>query len=110
MIEYIHGTLGEEIRFIAGSYCFAEEKCLPFNNKNVLYTVGFATVDNSCCGTGGCRFIRIAGYVESWKERKNESGLPISMIAPIVAEEEQKEIRNLLNSHYPYSQIYFDNV
>ncbi len=110
MIEYTHGTLGEEVRFIAGSYYFSEEECLLFRDKNVLYTVGIATVDNSCCGTGGCRFIRVAGYVVSWKDSHNESGLPISMVDPIVTEEEQKEIKRLLDSHYPYSQIYFDNV
>ncbi len=110
MIEYIHGVLEEEVRFIAGSYCFTEEECLRFNGKNVLYTVGIATIDNSCCGTGGCRFIRVAGYVILWKERINESGLPISTVDPIVKEEEQKEIKNLLDSLYRHSQIYFDNV
>ena len=110
MIEYIHGALEEEVRFIAGSYYFAEEECLLFKDRNVLYAVGIATVDNSCCGTGGCRFIRVAGYVISWKEMKNGSGFPISMVDPIVTEEEQKEIKDLLICRYPHSQIYFDNV
>ncbi|HEU20401.1 MAG TPA: hypothetical protein ENO00_13665 [Deltaproteobacteria bacterium] len=110
MNEYLHGTLEEEVRFIAGSYYLSEEECLVFKDRTVLYTVGIATVDNACCGIGGCRFIRVAGYVVSWKERTDESGLPISMVDPILKEDEQRAIKNLLDSHYPHSQIYFDNV
>lgn len=108
MVDYLHEPLEEEVRFIAGSYAVTDEGCLPFRGRHVVFTVGIATVDNACCGAGGCRFIRVAGYVLSWKERKNESGIPISTVAPIASEEERSDIATLLGSEYPHSQIYFD--
>jgi hypothetical protein len=109
MAEYFHEPLDEEVRFISGSYAMTDEGCLPFRGRNVLYRVGIATVDNACCGTGGCRFIRVAGYVLSWKERINESSVPISTVEPIVTEGDRRDIAELLSREYPHSQIYFDN-
>jgi hypothetical protein len=109
MVDYLHEPLEEEVRFISGSYAMTDEGCLPFRGRNVLYRVGIATLDNSCCGTGGCFFIRVAGYVLSWKERNNESGIPVSTVEPIVTDTDRKEIAEQLIRDYPHSQIYFDN-
>jgi hypothetical protein len=109
MIEYTHEELDKEVQFIAGNYRFIEENRLTYKGRDIVYAVGVAVVDNSCCGVSGCRFIRVPGYVISWKNTTDGSNLPVSTIEPIKDEEERKGIKNLLDKEYPHSQISFDN-
>ncbi|MBN2516286.1 MAG: hypothetical protein JXC33_09690 [Deltaproteobacteria bacterium] len=109
MTEYTHEELDKEVQFIAGNYRFIEEDRLPYKGRDIVYVVGVAVVDNSCCGTGGCRFIRVPGYVVSWKATTDGSNLPVSTIEPIKDEEERKDIKNLLDREYQHTQIFFDD-
>ena len=56
---------------------------------------------------GGCIFIDIPGYLLSWKHGKDESGLDVSEVEPIVDPEEKSEIAKILESSYPLAQIRF---
>ncbi|MFB3925361.1 MAG: hypothetical protein ACE14T_04845 [Syntrophales bacterium] len=107
MISYVHEDLETEVRTISGHYRFTEEKRLSFRGREVVYKVGFAVIDNSCCGTGGCRFLVIPGYVVSWKNGKSDTGLSVSEVEPITSEEERAGIRETLEKEYPFSQIDF---
>jgi len=51
--EYTH-ELNKEIRSISGGYELEMEGELEIYGKEVLYVVGNAVVDSSCCGMGGC--------------------------------------------------------
>ena len=107
MEEYIHEDLSEEVRSISGYYRYFEEGTLPFNGRDVLYLAGIGIVDNSCCGAGGFPFVRVPGYVVSWKDKKDEAGRAISTVEPITDEADRKEIQRLLDIRHPYSQISF---
>ncbi|MBN2538657.1 MAG: hypothetical protein JXB09_01255 [Deltaproteobacteria bacterium] len=107
MIEHIHEELHTEVRSISGYYLYTEEGLLPFKGREVLYLSGIGVIDNSCCGVGGCSFVRIPGYIVSWKDTKDDSGRSISRIEPITEEGDKEAIKNLLGSKYPDSQISF---
>ena len=107
MPQYLHQEPGTEVRFIAGQYTIVEEQRLASRGREVLYVVGIAAVESTCCGTQGCRFVNIPGYVVAWKTRLSESGMLISIVEPIVGEAEQSEIREMLDRRFPYSQILF---
>lgn len=107
MEDYVHQTIGEEVRFIAGHYKIVEEGCLTHGGREFLYWMGIATVDNACCGTTGCRFLLIPGYIHSWKTKANPQGKPVSEVDPIVDEQKQATIRAFLEACYPYAQINF---
>ena len=107
MPEYLHQAQGTEVRFIAGHYTIVEEQRLASCGREVLYVVGIAAVASTCCGTQGCRFVNIPGYVVAWKARLSESGMPISIVEPVEGEAEQAEIREILDCRFPYSQILF---
>jgi hypothetical protein len=110
MVEYVHQELGTEVRSISGYYTIQEEGGLSYRDREVLYVVGGAVVDNSCCGSGGCRFIHIPGYVVSRKSRENEEGLSVSDVVPIYSADERAEIQKILDAAYPQSQIIFLNA
>jgi hypothetical protein len=107
MPEYLHQEPGTEVRFIAGYYTIVEEQRLAFHSREVLYVVGIAVVGSTCCGTQGCRFINIPGYIVAWKNRLSESGMPVSVVEPVECETEQCEIRETLDRRFPHSQILF---
>jgi hypothetical protein len=107
MPEYQHQEPGTEVRFIAGHYTIVEEQRIAHRGRELLVFVGIATVESTCCGTQGCRFLNVPGYIISWKHSMNENGLPVSEVEPIENKREQADIRQLLNHQFPYSQILF---
>jgi hypothetical protein len=105
--EYLHQEPGTEVRFIAGHYTIVEEGRIARGGRELVYVVGIAEVGSSCCGTQGCRFVNIPGYVVAWKHRLSESSIPVSLVDPVESETEQTEIRRILERLYPHSQILF---
>ena len=74
----------------------------------MLYLVGKAGIEASCCGTGGCAFIKVPGYIRAWKRGRNETGRPVSEVERIEAQDQQREIQDLLKEKHPgFSQIEF---
>ena len=49
----------------------------------MLYLVGYAVVDNSCCGVGGMAYALVPGFVLDWKSKTNDDGLAISLVEPV---------------------------
>ncbi|MGE5254381.1 MAG: hypothetical protein ACM3N7_10485 [Planctomycetaceae bacterium] len=108
IFEYVHPELNQKVDFFGGGYFFVEEGRLNHRGKEVLYLVGKAAIESSCCGTGGSAFIKVPGYIRAWKKGRNETGRPVSEVERIEAREEQREIRGLLGESYPdFSQIEF---
>ena len=107
MPEYLHQEPGTEVRFIAGHYAIVEERRIAHRGRDLLLVVGIAVVGSTCCGAQGCRFLNVPGYVVDWKHRLTENGLPVSEVEPVEDEKEQAEIRQILESQFPYSQILF---
>ncbi|MRR16999.1 MAG: hypothetical protein EG826_11145 [Deltaproteobacteria bacterium] len=110
MDEYTHRGIGEEVHCIAGHYEIIEEGRLAYGAAELLYVLGVATVDNACCGSTGCRFLLIPGYVHSWKTKTNAEGMPVSIVAPITEEQQRASIRAFLDKRYPYAQINFSGA
>ncbi|MDY6854958.1 MAG: hypothetical protein SWO11_09695 [Thermodesulfobacteriota bacterium] len=105
--DYTHEKLKEEVRFIAGYYLPEEEKRLGYKGREVLYIIGFGAIDNSCCGTGGCRYALVPGYLLKWKVRNNEDGKPISEIEPIKDKDDRAEIAGIIRGQETITQIEF---
>jgi hypothetical protein len=104
--DYTH-ELNEEIRSISGGYELVEEGILEMQGKEVLYVVGNAVIDSSCCGVGGCRYALVPGYVRKFKTRQNEQGLWVSEVEPIVDRATRQEITQLLKEKEIVQQVQF---
>jgi hypothetical protein len=108
MSEYIHPELNKRVDFFGGGYSFIEEGKFAYRGKEVLFSVGIANLEASCCGTWGCGFIKVPGYVLSWKMRVDERGPVLSEIERVEDQESQREIREILEEKFPgFSQIEF---
>lgn len=103
--DYLHIPPGEEIRFINGFYVVEEEKKLKGKRGEILVIIGYLIVDNSCCGTGGCRYALIPGYIRKWHYRK-ENGKVVTRIE-CLEEEEKKEIEEVLKKNFLQQVIFW---
>ncbi|MBU2514931.1 hypothetical protein KJ966_26725 [bacterium] len=99
MLNYIHYALNEEITAIGGHYVITKESKIPLSGREVLVTVGYGVMDTTCCGTGGCGYATVYGFIEEWKSETNEDGLEVSKVTPIRDEQIRKSLKiSILNS------------
>jgi hypothetical protein len=105
--EYVHQELNQEVIAIGGRYVLVKEERLPFRGREVLYLVGQAAFDTSCCGVGGCAYALVPGFVLDWKAATNREGLVVSRVEPIHDGALQKEIEGAISRREVIQQVRF---
>jgi hypothetical protein len=107
MIDYVHPELNEEITAIGGHYVLTQEIRMPFQRKSLLYIVGHAVFDTSCCGVGGCGYVLVPGFILKWKYKKTESGHSVSRLKPIRNQTIQRDVKRLIEKREIVHQVQF---
>ena len=106
--KYTHLELDKDVESgIARYYTPQKEVRLQYNGREVLYVIGQAVVESSCCGNGSWGYAIVPGYIVNWQNTKNEAGLPISEVEPILDEEVQHNIRRIIETEETASPIGF---
>jgi hypothetical protein len=106
--DFIHPVLNKAVRTISGHYILSQEKRLSYKGRQVLYLVGCAVVDASCCGPGGCTYALVPGYIEEWKYKTGCDDLFVSRVEPIRDADVQSEIRRLIIKKESVQQVNFE--
>ena len=106
--DYIHPVLNEEIRTISGHYILSRENRLTFNDRQVLYLIGCAVVDSSCCGTGGWAYALVPGYIRQWKYKLNAGNLSVTQVEPIRDQGERQQLQLLIKKIEGVQQVNFE--
>ena len=106
-LKYVHQELGEEVYFPAGFYTPQKEVRLPHDGREVLYVIGRAVVESSCCGTGNWTYGVVPGYIVNWQNTKNEEGLPVSEVEPIRDDKIRENIRRIIETNENASPVGF---
>lgn len=104
--DYTH-ELNKEIRSISGRYMLEREERIDIEGRNILYAVGNAVVDSSCCGVWGCRYALVPGYVKKWKYKSDAQGNDISLVDPIVDEHQRRMIKGFLMREESINDVQF---
>ena len=104
---YTHKKLNQEVRAIGGHYALIKEERISVKGRSVLYLMGYAVFDTTCCGTGGCVYALVPGIVSRWKYERDGSGEPVSELEPIDDPELKKEIRRVLIKRESVMQVQF---
>jgi hypothetical protein len=107
LLDHTHLRLNSEVTAIGGEYAFLKEGTLRFQEKTILYYVGCAVLNSTCCGTGGVCFARVPGVVRDLKYKTDDSGAPISRVEPITEKTVQKQIRKILQDAEMVHQVEF---
>ena len=105
--DFIHPKLDQEITAIGGHYVLTKEICLPFQGRQILYLLGYAAFDTTCCGAGGCRYALVPGFILDWKRIQNTDGFDVSKMEPIRDETLQDQIRRLIVKKEQVQQVNF---
>jgi hypothetical protein len=108
LIDFIHPVLNKAVRSISGHYILSQEKRLSYNGREVLYLIGCAVVDASCCGPGGCTYALVPGFVKQWKYRLTAENLSVTQVDPIRNKADQQELRRVIMEKEPVQQVDFD--
>lgn len=106
-LEYTHLPLGKDVTCIAGYYTPLKEVRLKYDGREVLYVVGQAVVDSSCCGIGCWGYVLVPGYVINWQKRSNDLGLPVTDVETISDKTVQAGIRRIITEAKSISQVEF---
>ncbi len=105
--DFTHPNLGQEVTAIGGHYVFGKEIRMPYDSREILYFVGYAVLDSTCCGVGGVAYVLVAGFIRQWKFKKNQNDCYISLIEPIDNQAVQKELRNAIQKREMVFQVTF---
>ncbi len=105
--SYVHQKLNQEVVAIGGYYLLTKEVRLPFRGRDLLYLVGHAAFETTCCGTGGCAYALVPGFVVDWRGGVSEDGLPVSRVEPVQARTVQDHLRRIIARKELVHQIVF---
>ena len=106
--KYTHLKLDEDyLTGIAGYYTPQKEVRLPHNGREVLYVIGRAVIESSCCGSGSWIYAIVPGYIVNWQNQRNGADLPVSEVEPILGDEAQEKIRRIIETSEDASPIGF---
>ena len=106
-VAYVHQGLHQQITAIGGHYILVKEARLPFQEREILYLVGHAVFDTTCCGPGGCAYALVPGFVSSWQSSRTDEGLAVSQLEPIREPNVQNEIRKRIQQIETVQQVVF---
>jgi len=107
VIDFVHESLNQEFSAIGGHYLFTDEVRLPFHGRKILYLLGSAVFDRTCCGYAGFGYALVPGFILNWKYKENEEGLPISQMERIRTEAVQEELGSLIKQKEAVQQVKF---
>ena len=107
MKEFLHPELNTPITAIGGNYVLVKEIRMPFDDQEVLYMTGVAVFDTTCCGSGGCSYAMVPGFVRKWKYRTDGKKHPVSQVEPISDERVREKIRERILKQEMVYQVDF---
>jgi len=105
-MKFVHPLLNHEVDAIGGHYLISKEALLQDGNENILYFLGHAITDRTCCGTGGCGYAIIAGHVIAYRTGMNEDGRYVSEIMP-VSKRRFEELTGMMKREEGVIQVHF---
>jgi hypothetical protein len=94
--DFSHPELNVQVTAIGGSYFMLKEARLQLNGEEILYLVGTAIFDTTCCGTGGCAYALIPGFIRKWHYKSDTNSRPVSLVKSISDDRIRKKIREMV--------------
>lgn len=109
-VRYSRDELGVEVQAPWGYYQPLEEGTLEYAGRQVLYTLGSACVEVSCCGHGSWSYARVEGYLADrdanpFAEGEMASG--VVSIELIEGPDNRAAIAKALQEKYPGVRVEF---
>lgn len=102
IVDFVHASLGEEVQTRAGYYVPLEEHILPYKGREVIYILGQACIEASCCtGAGSWNYVQVPGFMVKKHIRGGGASPLISQVEIIQDNEDRNNIRQSIAERYP---------
>ncbi|MDO8567929.1 MAG: hypothetical protein Q7R57_04355 [Dehalococcoidales bacterium] len=105
--KYTHLELDKEQHFLPGYYVPTKEVKLKYDGREVLYVVGQAAIESSCCAAGNFAYVIVPGFIVNWQKEKGLDGLPVSDVEPVSSKAAQRSIRKIIRDTEHIEHIEF---
>jgi hypothetical protein len=105
--EFVHPRLNHQITAIGGSYVLLKEDRLTLDGEEILFLTGVAVFDSTCCGSGGCSYALVPGFVRKWKYKTDNDGNPVSLVEPAPDDSSREKIKAMILKQEPVYQVDF---
>jgi hypothetical protein len=106
-IEFVHPRLNHQITAIGGKYVLLKESRLAIEEEEILFLTGVAVFDSTCCGSGGCSYAVVPGFVRKWKYKTDDDGNPVSLVEPVPDAPFREKIKTMILKKEPVYQVDF---
>ena len=104
-MEFTHPKLDEEVRTLSGYYVPRQENVLPYQGRHVLYIVGDACIEASCCGVASWNYVQVPGFVVRRGVRGGDSAPVVSEVETIEDKAIRKGVTESLLKQYPGARV-----
>lgn len=105
--DFTHPQLNERVTAIGGSYLLFKEVRLPLDGEELLYLIGAAILDTTCCGTGGCAYALVPGFIRQWQYKTDANGRPVSQVSPVAGDRLRERVRAIILKKESVHQVDF---
>jgi hypothetical protein len=105
--RYVPEDLGCEVAAPSGYYQPLEEAFLGLSGKRLLYILGTACIDASCCGTSSWQYLRVEGFVVENDSPQSKGDADYVEVDTIEDDADKAAIRELLLGKHPGARIEF---
>ena len=104
---YLPESFGSEIVAPSGYYQPIEEAVVDHDGRRLLYVLGSACIDASCCGIGSWQYARVEGYLVESDRPRGEDDRDRTEIDTIEDDSDRRAIIRLLLDKHPGVRIEF---
>jgi hypothetical protein len=105
--DHVHQPLDEQVTAVGGSYELVKEARIPLEGRDLLYVVGHAVFDTTCCGAGGCAYALVPGFVVRWRHRTTNDGLSVSEVEPVQDETVRRDAARRIRALETVQEVRF---
>lgn len=103
---YLPDDLGQEVVAPSGYYRPVDAGAVEYAGRRLLYTLGTACIEASCCGRGSWDYLRVEGYVVAGPSEDPTTGGAVE-IDTIEDAAEKAAITRLIQGKHPEARIEF---
>jgi hypothetical protein len=104
-MEFTHPRLDEEVRTLSGYYVPREEHLLPHDGREVLYIVGDACIEASCCGVASWSYVQVPGFLIRRGLHGEGTAPTVSEVETIEGKEARNAVTESLLKLYPGARV-----
>lgn len=104
--DYEH-PVGDRVEYVNGAYQLTAIKTRSIAGRDILYCLGEALLDNSCCGATGLAYALVIGELVGDQARLTPLGRVVSRVNMIADTDAEAAIRATLLQIEPVSTVNF---